>query len=110
MSAVNTGWCRTLGNFATDRRAAHAIAQRISSPYPQRHTSMAFKSPRLPNPNVALLDRRQRAIARVLRSVDARLTCAGVAPLAHDRTANGMHDADPDGRLDRKVTARAGGA
>src|SRR6476469_4309538 len=54
MRTANAGWCRTLGNYPPDARAAHTVAQVASL---QTHTPMAFKSPRLPNPNIALLER-----------------------------------------------------
>jgi hypothetical protein len=63
MNERNTGWCRTLGNYAPGPRPMRGAAPRVDFPAsPQWTPSMAFKPPRPPNPNVALLQR-QRAPA-----------------------------------------------
>jgi hypothetical protein len=63
MSERNTGWCRTLGNYASGAQSMRGAApRRALSQSLQGTPSMAFKPPRAPNPNVALLQR-QRALA-----------------------------------------------
>jgi hypothetical protein len=63
MSERNTAWCRTLGNYASGPQPLRGAAPRSALSQPlQRTPSMAFKPPRAPNPNVALLQR-QRALA-----------------------------------------------
>jgi hypothetical protein len=63
-SGILRHWCRTLGNYSAAPRVVHNIewlAATSTNPTSCSHRDnvMSLKTPRNPNPNIALLNRRQ---------------------------------------------------
>ena len=94
MSGSNTRWCLSLGNYGSGTRTLRGVAPRgVAATAPQRMFSMAFKSPRSPNPNLALLQRQ-----RVCATAPARGVSFARAPTVTD-----PHTADVNTRSLRQA-------
>src|SRR5512142_70310 len=94
MSECNAHWCRTLGNYASGTRTMRGAAPRFAhAPTPQRITPMAFKPPRTPNPNLALLQRQQVLAASHARAGPLVRTQTLRDDACADVTASGLLDA-----------------